>query len=347
MGLPVQSYAQGLPEIDLPPLPAPNALPAPSAGESDFPELPALPAEDDFSEFDALGAPEPRSGQMLPTIEVTGDPAEMEFPEPTLDAPSDVAEMEFPKPTVEPSAPNVLPGSQAVVEASSPPPLPDLASDDPFADPDFDALFNEDKKEPEVAGDTPPPLPDFPAPNLLPGSGDTPSLDLSGLPDLPDMGAPSIPGEEKGLEPIATTPKKTSKTASKPKKRSNFSYKVQKMPAPIYQRQYDRDNRHLPVAHYDTDIDYSVFRAAAHDDVNGLRALLNSGRRMNMRNAQGDTPLITAIRANAMKTTRLLVARGANLTVKNRYGQTAMDIARQQRNKEALTLLSPLIFAQN
>lgn len=334
LSLPLQALAQDLPAIDLPPLPGSESF------SNDFPPLPGEPALSTGLPPLPNAAPIVEESPTLPAIEVTGDFPELDLPEtePRNDAPP---------------LPNLLPGSQALEAPPqiTAPDIPDLAGDDPFADPDFDALFNDEKPQEleskaQVEDTTAAPKIVLPP---LPGQE---QAGKEAPPPLPSIGLPPLPGGGKLLPPIATAPKDAKagdvpkRAAKKIKKKSNFSYKVQKLPAPIYQRDYNRNNRHLPVAIYKGDVDFSVFKAAAHDNVNGLRALLNDGRRINMRNTQGDTPLIVAIRANSMKTARLLVARGADVSLKNSYGMGALDIARQQRNKPALTLLSPLVFAQ-
>ncbi len=330
--LPHGAKAQELPAIDLPPLPGVDDA------EAGMPDLPPLPGEEIAEQTPQVPvASEDDLAVTLPPIEVSGgavppsidvdlpplpegseETAQNEMDEmPALPALGDEADAPVDAPV---AAPVVLADEEEPLTA----PLPPLGSDDPFADPFFETAEEE-----------------------TPAQEEEKSVELISS-DLPDNAGPVL------LEPLLDTEvvveedtKEAPKTHKSARKQAPFNYKVVRMPAPLAVREQTKNNRHLPVARYESDMDHSVYVAAAHDDVNGLRALLNNGRRLDMKNQMGDTPLITAIRANSMKTARLLVARGARVDVRNKYGMTAMDVARQQRNQAALALLSPLVFAQN
>ena len=91
-----------------------------------------------------------------------------------------------------------------------------------------------------------------------------------------------------------------------------FNYKNQRMPYPIYSRPHRAENSHLPPAMYQLDYDVATFAAAARNDINGLRAMLNAGRNIHMRNAYGESLVQVAARHGANDTLRFLIARGAN-----------------------------------
>ncbi len=106
-----------------------------------------------------------------------------------------------------------------------------------------------------------------------------------------------------------------------------FNYKRQIMPGTIYAKDYDAENRHLPSAVYREDYDRMFLEAVAANDINGARALLNSGRDVNLMNANGDTALVIAINRNAVDTARLLIMRGANPHLTGPSGRNAYDAA--------------------
>jgi ankyrin repeat protein len=118
---------------------------------------------------------------------------------------------------------------------------------------------------------------------------------------------------------------------------SNY-FRSERLPDTIYRKSYDKLNRHLPKAYYESDYDGLVFVAAQHDDINGLRSVLDAGRDMELVDAEGDTPLLVAVKHNAINTTRLLLARHANYNVTDSTGMTPMQIA--QRNGNAQMVLA-------
>jgi ankyrin repeat protein len=109
-------------------------------------------------------------------------------------------------------------------------------------------------------------------------------------------------------------------------------FRSERLPSTIYKKSYDKLNKQLPVARYENEIDGLVFVTAQHDDINGLRAVLDSGRSMELMDKDGDTPLLVAVRHNAINTTRLLLLRHANYNVADRNGMTPIQIAEQQGN---------------
>lgn len=128
--------------------------------------------------------------------------------------------------------------------------------------------------------------------------------------------------------------KKSSRTAEFPAADDgSLPHTRVRLPENIYKKSYDVHNRHLPVAHYEGDYDALVFLTAAQNNLNGLRALLDSGRNVDMTDAKGDTPLIVAVRNNASITARLLLARHANPNLADRSGQTPLAIATQMGNE--------------
>ncbi len=105
------------------------------------------------------------------------------------------------------------------------------------------------------------------------------------------------------------------------------AYRSQILPDTIYMRKYPRGNRHLPQAQYEQTWDKLMYVTAARGDLNGLRALLNTGRTPDMRDDLGQTPLIVAVRYNRINSARVLLARGADPNAMDNAGNTALHYA--------------------
>jgi hypothetical protein len=114
--------------------------------------------------------------------------------------------------------------------------------------------------------------------------------------------------------------------------KGDLFYKYERLPDPIYAKYYTKGNKHLPRARYEQDYDALAFTTIRRDDMNGLRAILNTGRSANMVDANGDSLLITAVRYNAINAARLLLLRHADPNVQDHNGMTALAIARQAQN---------------
>lgn len=209
----------------------------------------------------------------------------------------------------------------------------------------------------EVLGPVPAPTPLQPA---MPYSVAPPPLTLNAPPGqnitaapppLPPMALP-IP-QPLGLaataipEPAPAAPKKTTPTwkevlkpSYKPKETS-FNYRRQVLPPQIYRAQYDRNNRHLPIARTYATYDHAFILAAARNDVNGVRAMLTDGHRnANLMNADGDSVLIVALRHGALATARLLIAYGADVGYSGSGGWSAMDYANYWGDPELIRAVS-------
>lgn len=196
-----------------------------------------------------------------------------------------------------------------------------------------------------VPGLPPPPLPfgGLPTANTVPPlaipsptapAGATATTDLIG-PNMPiDLDLLAGPDEKKDLKSWETT-----LAPARVYPKTKFNYKRVVLPASIYRTQYNGQNRHLPKRLAREDLDKAFLIAVAKNDINGTRALINSGRNVNQMNAYGDSALIVAVRAGAYDTARLLLARGANPYFYGQGGKTAFHYARQQGNNDFAKML--------
>jgi ankyrin repeat protein len=78
------------------------------------------------------------------------------------------------------------------------------------------------------------------------------------------------------------------------------------------------------------DTSYSLWAAVWRDDEAMFRAFLKTRPRLNLR-AHGETPIFYAARLQRLKTLKLLIAAGADPTIKDPRGRYAVDIARARR----------------
>lgn len=157
------------------------------------------------------------------------------------------------------------------------------------------------------------------------------------------------------------------KQVAKPAPKKNVAPLVKlpkeyRLPSTIYKKEYSRDNGHLPAARYEHEYDAQMFLATGNDRPETVRSLLNTGRSIEMRNADGDTPLLYAVRTNAQNTLRMLLGKGANPNATNNRGVSALHyaiLAHSPRMAEALlemgadpnqpdiTGVTPLMLAAN
>jgi hypothetical protein len=126
---------------------------------------------------------------------------------------------------------------------------------------------------------------------------------------------------------IEIAPPKKDSGAGKKLPLVRFNYKSQHLPETIYKKQYNTHNKHLPKAYYPEDYDQLAFSAAAANNLNAVRALLNAGRDIEMRNEHGETLVMVATRHGSRDVLRYLLAKGADpygaepLAVSRRDGQ--------------------------
>ena len=90
--------------------------------------------------------------------------------------------------------------------------------------------------------------------------------------------------------------------------------------------------------------DFSTNERAIHivakdADLNWLAFLLQKGARVDVKDNQGNTPLMYAVRSSFLDGARLLIAKGAQVNASNASGETPLIIAVQTRNVPMTRLL--------
>jgi Ankyrin repeats (many copies) len=209
------------------------------------------------------------------------------------------------------------------------------------------ALTNAPEAEKKDAGLPLLAAPALPTPALPPSDpGMLPSINNSAA-TLPPM--PGLPGETKPTDAVAeaqkAAPVTTAVVEAAPVKKKKFRKKTKNLaaqkvpyrnvllPDTIYKKQYDRRNKHLPVAYYEKEMDALLFVAIQRDDINGIRAMLDYKKRaINTPNRNGDTPLIAAVKSKSLNAIRLLLGRHADIHAKDARGLTALQNVQQSGN---------------
>ncbi len=85
---------------------------------------------------------------------------------------------------------------------------------------------------------------------------------------------------------------------------------------------------------------YDLMRAAYSGDLQQLRAILEAGADVNMRDSSESTPLMLAASKGHIEIVRELLAKGANINLQNNYGWTSLMLATTNRHTEIVRLLS-------
>ncbi|MFZ4126055.1 MAG: ankyrin repeat domain-containing protein [Rickettsiales bacterium] len=240
-------------------------------------------------------------------------------------------------PSAEAPPPLAIPGNEAL---TAPPEQPEERSADATED------IPEAQEQEEAASDTPADQPLDDAPAETPYAVEPPPLTIGPVASAEEsVNAP--PPLALPLPPTGASLEATAIPASKPAKpkrtrptwedvlkpsyepvETTFNFRRQVLPPTIYRDAYTNENRHLPVARDGQHYDNIFLLAVARNDVNAVRAMLANGRRdVNLTNAEGDSALIVALRHGALQTARLLLARGADPTMRGAGGLSPYDYA--------------------
>ncbi len=338
------------------PLPPPDIVvpTLPSAGNGTNGSVGGMPAPPSLidSKASELSLPGEGSAPIVPRLPSGGAPAVPQVPSGNTPAipqlPSGNA----------PAAPQLpADNAPAVPQLPSVPSIPTLPSAGGPAVPQLPA--DNGPAVPQLpSGNTPPAIPPLPsgggnnptAPQLSPPIPTPPSTLPTVPPVTPPVGKPEDEASKQAVTPPTENQDKKNASSKKAKKKKKKKHKKKKellifsikeqAPDAIHRKSYDRFNKHLPLVYYDRDYDNLVFLTAMHDDIDGLRSLLNQGRDVNMVNEEGDTPLLVAVRNNAINAAFLLIKRNAYPNVIDRNGLSPIQIASQMGNQDMVFVLS-------
>ena len=86
---------------------------------------------------------------------------------------------------------------------------------------------------------------------------------------------------------------------------------------------------------------YALNAAAVENEIDVIRILLDHGADPNVKNSQGDTPLICATKyaGGKAETVELLIKAGTNQDVRDNDGKTALDYAKAKGQQQAVAML--------
>ena len=112
-----------------------------------------------------------------------------------------------------------------------------------------------------------------------------------------------------------------------PKERQKEPFKDQILPGFLYEKSFNKENKHLPIVLSHEELDKLLFNAAKHGNYDAVQALLNAGRDINIQNTSGNTPLILATKNHHPSIVAYLLLRQANPNIQNNAGQAALHLA--------------------
>lgn len=242
--------------------------------------------------------------------------------EPAISAPSSVPVLPVP-PTASPTVPPIPP------LVAPPPTVPTLPGTVPSPSPQGSSSGG-------VVQPQAPQMPSIPSPPGLPTLGSS-SSSSGGLSSPPPPPVVPLPTKEKEVEKISLKKEVVPKKDFWKKKNKN--HKTQVMSEKVYRKEYNKENNHLPKAVYKEDLNAVTFMAAHKGDLHALRALLDGGVSTEIRDANGNTPLIAAIEGGQTHAASVLVLRGARLDARNKQNESALSIAKNMERFDLVDLL--------
>lgn len=105
-----------------------------------------------------------------------------------------------------------------------------------------------------------------------------------------------------------------------PNARPDTNYKTQILPSSISKKTYARENEHLPPVVYNEEYKKILFDSAASGDLNLLRTMVDNFKDTEIRDADGNTPLIYATMAGNLESVISLISMGASVNSRNHNG---------------------------
>lgn len=320
LGQQIEQAAPEMPRLQEPEIPTFEELDA--QFQQAAPEIPELPQGDE-PEF-SLGLEAPNFDAQMPDMDFGAAP-EFDTIDEAQDAPP-AALPQAPQFTLTPAQPGAAPVPQA-------PALPDVAAPPQLAAPAQPQEIQIPQPAPVAAPrfsfDNLPTLPsNVRSDDIYTMSEEERKKDIQSIladveEDATTLGNKQREKEYEGVDYYT-------KRAMSRKKVDNF--RTQVLPESIYKKRYSGANAHLPRAVTEDDLNRYMFTAAVTNQIEGVRAMLDYGRDINLRDENGNTPLLAATTANNIDAVRLLLRRGADANIKNNEGMTPAHIAAYRGN---------------
>ena len=124
-----------------------------------------------------------------------------------------------------------------------------------------------------------------------------------------------------------------------PVKRPNKDFRNVRLPSLISKKKYNKDNSHLPPAMYESEYRKILFNSVLSERLDVMRAMIKRLDSTEVRDEEGNTPLIYAVIANKLSVTKVLVGMGAQINTSNYKGISPLYIAMKNNNKDLFDYL--------
>ncbi len=99
-------------------------------------------------------------------------------------------------------------------------------------------------------------------------------------------------------------------------------------------------NSNAPKILFISDYEELVFKTASEGNIAALASLLDIVEEVDIRNSDGATPLLIAVRSNKLESVKFLIARGADPNAKDHKGLTPLKIATQMRSTNIINAIN-------
>ncbi len=195
------------------------------------------------------------------------------------------------------------------------PPLPQDSSTPSF----FSGIFSDDEKEEQTEEAAAPVAPAPPA--------------------APVAEAPKAPEQKKEDKPAAAVADVKPKTIPIPKRKPLDRYWSQNLPRTISKRHYSQENSHLPPAAYIEEHVHLLFNSIAQGNVPVVRALVEKYKGVDVRDREGNTPLLYAASLGNIQIVTMLIGMYADPNVHNVYQTTPLHAVAAAGRADLTSLL--------
>ena len=126
-----------------------------------------------------------------------------------------------------------------------------------------------------------------------------------------------------------------------PHRKPKLNYKTHHQQSPLYTKRYSSKNKHLPSVAYENEYKQILFDSAAIGQLDILRSLVDYFDNTDVRDAEGNTPLLYAIMANNQTSATTLLHMGANPNITNNNRVSPLYVA---ISTDRLALATLLLF---
>lgn len=124
-----------------------------------------------------------------------------------------------------------------------------------------------------------------------------------------------------------------------PQKRPDESYKTMRLPSAIGKKVYSKENKHLPQVVYEEEYKKILFESAAAGNLDAMRAMVQWFNTTEVRDQDGNTPLLYASMAGNENAVIALLGMDAAVNVKNNNGVTPLSAATKISRPDIATAL--------